>query len=482
MIRRSGRRVGRLPPTRLAHGIAAQVMVLLTGQHHFRFGLNKLSGSENIDYQIDTTENFNSDLLREYTHTSAYSGQTVNDLRYGQKYFWRVRGWHDSDESDWSVAWTFTTEYELTDGPTLVSPDDGAVDISYQSLVLSWNSMDNVDMYQYQLSEDVDFTEIVKSGKTSLTFTSVENLTPSKVYYWRVRGENVNGYSPWSLVWGFTTETVELDPPVLFSPENNSIITESNVTLTWSEVFGATGYRVQVSASESFDTGVADYLTAETNKPVSGLSIGMTYYWRVYAYDNATESAWSEVWQFTAEEASLDVPTLITPQNESGDLNPEEISFSWSEVADATAYTIEISESVDFSTTYYYSTQGATSEVIAGFACETAYFWRVKASNQTLESEWSEVWSFVTANCTGIGDNEAAIITVYPNPAKDRVFINNSQSIPDASVEVYSVSGKLQMVKPFISSIDVSMLQSGMYILFVKDGNRAIGRAKFIKE
>jgi len=42
--------------------------------------------------------------------------------------------------------------------------------------------------------------------------------------------------------------------------------------------------------------------------------------------------------------------------------------------------------------------------------------------------------------------------------------------------------GKLQMAKPFISSIDVSMLQAGMYILFVKDGNRTIGRAKFIKE
>ncbi|MFI5253299.1 MAG: FISUMP domain-containing protein [Bacteroidota bacterium] len=59
---------------------------------------------------------------------------------------------------------------------------------------------------------------------------------------------------------------------------------------------------MQVSTSASFgnyvynDSGLTD-----TNRQVSGLNIGTTYYWRVYGMNNYGRSVWSAVWNFTTD-------------------------------------------------------------------------------------------------------------------------------------------------------------------------------------
>ncbi|MDD4673394.1 MAG: T9SS type A sorting domain-containing protein [Bacteroidales bacterium] len=539
--------------------------------------VNKVTGSENIDYQLDTTDSFNSALLQEYTHSDSYSGQPVADLRYGQKYFWRVRGWHDADESDWSSVWDFTTGFELTEGPALVSPENNAIDIPYVSVAMIWASLAGIDTYQYQLSEDMGFTAIVKSGETSLTFTSAENLTPSKTYYWRVRGENVNGYSPWSSIWAFTTAAVELAPPIQLSPEDNATITEDEVDLVWDEVFGASGYRVQVSPSESFDSGVAEFLAEGTAHPITGLSAGLTYYWRVSAFDNAVESGWSDTWSFTYTEPSLEVPLLVSPQDNAtitedevdlvwdevfgasgyrvqvspsesfdsgvaeflteGTVHPitglsagltyywrvsafdnavesgwsdtwsftytepslevpllvspqdnatgvglEEVSFSWTEILEANTYTIEISEDESFENLYYTTSTSSTSQVVSELVHETTYFWRVNASNESLTSDWSEVWSFVTIQCTGVDEFSPSIFTVYPNPAKSYISIDIDGVAPNATVEIYGTLGQLIISKPFCPNLDISGLNSGVYVLQVRVDGAIIGKTRFVKE
>ncbi|MDD3890943.1 MAG: T9SS type A sorting domain-containing protein, partial [Bacteroidales bacterium] len=539
--------------------------------------VNKVTGSENIDYQLDTTDSFNSAFLQEYSHTDSYTGQPVTDLRYGQKYFWRVRGWHDADESDWSSVWDFTTGFELTEGPALVSPENNAIDIPYESVTLTWASLASIDTYQYQLSEDMGFTAILKSGETSLTFTSAENLTPSKTYYWRVRGENVNGYSPWSLIWAFTTAPVELTPPILLSPQDNATITEDEVDLVWNEVFGANGYRVQVSPSESFDSGVAEFLTEGAVHPITGLSAGLTYYWRVSAFDNAVESAWSDTWSFTYTEPSLEVPLLVSPQdnatitedevdlvwdevfgangyrvqvspsesfdsgvaefltegtvhpitglstgltyywrvsaydnsvesgwsetwsftytepslevpllvspaNNSTGVSVEEVNFIWTEISEANTYTIEVSEDENFENLFYTTSINSTSQAVSGLICETTYFWRVNASNESLISGWSEVWSFETTQCTGVNEFSSSIFTVYPNPAKNYITVDIDEVAPNATVEIYGTLGQLIISKSLNPNLDISALSSGVYVLQVRMDGAIIGKTKFLKE
>ena len=535
------------------------------------------SGSSNIDYQLDTTSNFNSPLLREYTHTNSFSGQTVSNLRYGQTYYWRVRGRHSQDISQWSSVWSFTTQYELTTPPTLSSPSNASTDIPYSNLNLIWNSIPNVNSYQYQVSENASFTQVVKSGNTSLTFTSITNLYPATVYYWRVRGENENGYSPWSDVWSFTTQSVTLDPPQLISPADGSIVTNSDVNLTWGSVFGASGYTIQVSLNNDFAAGTSTFNTSNTSYTVTGFPFNLTFFWRVRATDAFNEGDWSEVWSFSTVEPTLSPPNLILPLNSSSDLDFSETTFEWSIVDGATLYTIEITDS-DFGPDAFTISVTTNTYTAAWLSCETSYQWRVKASNGTLISDWSEVWSFTTAECevildapvlispsnestgidasdvmfewnavagatgytievsdgefgpmsyisnvtttthnitslscgttynwrvraskdsdfsdwsdvwifastpcSGINANQIERLSIYPNPAKDEIFIHADDSFKGSRVEVYNVLGGHVKVQIYESNrIDISQLKAGVYLVVIKNSSGVFGQAKFI--
>ena len=76
---------------------------------------------------------------------------------------------------------------------------------------------------------------------------------------------------------------------------------------------------------------------------------------------------------------------------------------------------------------------------------------------------------------TGINDNLMADFNVYPNPVKDRLYIETSKQIQ--SIEVYDVYGRLQVTKTPSHqgdlSVDVSDLNSGIYFVKVKteEGN-----------
>ena len=76
---------------------------------------------------------------------------------------------------------------------------------------------------------------------------------------------------------------------------------------------------------------------------------------------------------------------------------------------------------------------------------------------------------------TGINDNLMADFNVYPNPVKDRLYIETSKQIQ--SIEVYDIYGRLQVTKTPSHqgdlSVDVSDLNSGIYFVKVKteEGN-----------
>ena len=76
-------------------------------------------------------------------------------------------------------------------------------------------------------------------------------------------------------------------------------------------------------------------------------------------------------------------------------------------------------------------------------------------------------------------------ILLYPNPVTEYLFINNKSGIEISSLKIYSLSGSLlkRIENPAHgSNIQVSFLQTGIYILEVELSDKSIIRQKIIKQ
>jgi hypothetical protein len=91
-------------------------------------------------------------------------------------------------------------------------------------------------------------------------------------------------------------------------------------------------------------------------------------------------------------------------------------------------------------------------------------------------------WSFTDASLdcatAGADDQNFNAIAVYPNPAKDKLFILGLSK--PSKVSIYNVLGKLVFSETTSSEVDLEGLQTGVYIVKIMDQQKETTR-KFIK-
>ncbi|QJD86606.1 S-layer homology domain-containing protein [Cohnella herbarum] len=94
--------------------------------------------------------------------------------------------------------------------------------------------------------------------------------------------------------------------PTAVSPADGSL---SAPNLQWSDVSGATSYRVLIATDAKFKSIVLDETVAQNNLNVSGLEEGMGYYWKVVALNDAGYT-FSNTYRFAlASTQSINVAT-----------------------------------------------------------------------------------------------------------------------------------------------------------------------------
>jgi len=277
------------------------------------------------------------------------------------------------------------------DAPTLASPADASTDTELY-LSLSWNAVSGATSYTGQYSTSSDFgtnTEQVTTG----TSWDISGLNYNTTYYWRVKAYDGNQYSDWSSTRSFTTKQLTLDAPVLSTPTDNSTNTDISLTLNWGTVTNATGYTLQYTTLSDFSAGTETELTS-TSADISALDYNTTYYWRVKATNGGVVSDWSSVYSFTTYQPSLDTPTLAAPSDQSTGVTREP-TLTWNEVSRATTYFVEYSTNSDFSSKTE-ATVTTTSKNLSSLEYSTSYYWRVKAFDGSVYSDWSTASRFTT--------------------------------------------------------------------------------------
>jgi hypothetical protein len=124
------------------------------------------------------------------------------------------------------------------------------------------------------------------------------------------------------------------------------------------------------------------------------------------------------------------------------------------------------------------------SSVVVTPSASTIY---TAMGTNTAACSGSAAISLTVTNCT-TGLNQLVlnngVYNVYPNPASDRIYIQASGNISEASYEISDALGKVIMKSGLNGStqaINISQLPSGVYLVKVASGSETKA-LRFVKE
>ena len=100
------------------------------------------------------------------------------------------------------------------------------------------------------------------------------------------------------------------------------------------------------------------------------------------------------------------------------------------------------------------------------------------SKNSPLTESNNPVWGSCPDSSLGVNDHNLIKVSIYPNPTGDKLFIQGLSNV--SKVSVYNVLGKLVLSKINSSEIYLDNLESGIYIINIRDENRET-ILKFIK-
>jgi hypothetical protein len=83
-----------------------------------------------------------------------------------------------------------------------------------------------------------------------------------------------------------------------------------------------------------------------------------------------------------------------------------------------------------------------------------------------IQMEEPFLWAFTTSIATSLESDEVSGLVIYPNPASDLVQISG---VEVAAVKIYSLAGQLVKEVYDAASINVSDMETGMYVVSVTD-------------
>ena len=366
-----------------------------------------IRGGLNYQYQYDLSPDFDSPALVNGEIAVGTSQIDITaPLRFGETYYWRVREYTTIDTTPWSETWSFNTPGEIV----LVSPANGSTNVG-ASTTLDWDYIRGGSLYEYQYDTCSTFDSPGLATGTIAVGTSqvsVSGLRFGTTYYWRVRETSPVDTTDWSEVWHFTTTN---GVPTLTSPADGtafSSYSNSRLTVYWNSVTGADHYILEWDTAATFNSPLFATFTASGASVYiteAELQYGTTYYWRVCAINsNAPDtSSWSTVWRFTTPYQLTTGPTLVSPANDSSDIDFQSVlALQWDTLANVNGYRYQVSTSSDFSTLFAQGTTAQTTASMHNLRPATTYYWRVQGYNGVGNSVWSAVWHFTTGGCPPI--------------------------------------------------------------------------------
>ncbi len=345
------------------------------------------------------------------TGTMKFSGNVGNSTEYadagylndGTTYYWRVwagnpAGWSPEDGVEASSR-TFIN-LDVPGAPALASPGNGDV-ISDTAITFRWQDLSAADYYRLEVNSSPAWSSTGRLfyGQVDGTSQTVDDLpvTPlGTTYYWRVWAGNALGWCTDAEADSnarIFTSMIPPEAPMLSSPAPGIVVSGQEVTYRWNAVTGATRYRLEVNSDLSWGAR-----TARFKGGVGGATLftdtgytddGTTYYWRVWAGNDAGWCSDGDANVNSQGFVNVDLPLAPTLQSpaDGATTTGDSIRLSWNAAATATKYRLEVNSDSNWGTAtrHFYGEVDATSETVSGLkgsgGAQSTYHWRVWSGN-----------------------------------------------------------------------------------------------------
>lgn len=308
-------------------------------------------------------------------------------------YFYRVRATNAVGDSDYSAETSATTLPPAPSAPSGLAANP----VSSSQINLTWvDNANNETGFKIERKTGAGGSYVqIDSVGANVTAYSNAGLASATTYFYRVRATNTGGDSAFSA----ETSAVTMDvPPTAPSGLAATAASSSQINLSWVDnSTNETGFKIEqkTGAAGSYSQ-IATVAAGVTTYSSVGLSVETTYYFRIRAANSVGDSAYSA----EATSTTLPAPPAAPSGLSAVAASATQITLSWGDNStNETGFKIE--RKTGAAGTYaQIGTVGAG--VVAfndtGLAANTAYYYRVRASNAGGDSAYSNEANATTLN------------------------------------------------------------------------------------
>ena len=383
----------------------------------------------------------------------------------GQEYYFRVSAVMGDVESDLSSQVSSAVAL-----PVNVTAPENVLALAGDTLItVTWTNVEGADGYRVYVS-DVPFSmraEATLYEDDAQPFRFTEAVVGQE-YYFRVSAVVDDVESDLS---SLVSSAVAL-PVSVAAPENVvALAGDALITVAWTNVEGADGYRVYVSDAP-FSTRVEATFYEDDAQPFifTDAVAGQEYYFRVSAVMGDVESELSS--EISARVDSL--VNLTAPENVIADAHNGRIIVSWTDVENAESYNIYVSDRNILSASAAGVSQYTDNEqplFISDLERDRIYYIAVSAQDGDVESEISESAEVVlyrendidvfdtaygdTGNFEINSDGSKSVFTGTPLSQFDSAENNSSERL----IGVYLFDNNVNTLVPIVETTDITVAQ-----------------------
>jgi titin len=314
------------------------------------------------------------------------------------QYFYRVSAFNTGGNSAYSNEANATT---LKD-PPLAPSGLTATTVSNTQIDLSWtdNSSDEVGFKIERKSGAAGTYAQIDTVAADITVYSSTGLSGNSEYFYRVRAYNSDGNSNYA---DEASATTNPDAPAAPSSLTATVTSNTEVNLAWTDNSDSeNGFTIEIKlASDTSFTEIDSVAANVTSYLSTGLNPNTPYVYRVRAFNITGNSAYSNEANATTDPEPPLAPSGLTATA----ISNTQIDLAWTDNSgNESEFLIEfkLSSAATFTPL---ATVGAnvTSYSSTGLSGNTAYTYRVRASNATGVSSYSN-----NASATTLVDPPAA--------------------------------------------------------------------------